>query len=388
MRTSHLFSVVPLFLFAVGLGFLGCSDQEPAPVASPQPETSANDISQELRAELAQLEHIASMPDRGTSYWVSDAPGINRPTSIVELPAGSIDGLAAALASAGNNGTVLIRAGTHTESGMATISERVRLIGEPGAIMMFDTPPDPTGYDVHPAIRVLASHVTIWGLEIRPPGSAGGTAILLKNSQHALIANNTFRDQHLGVFVDGGDKSMVWGNTIVCAPTTTDPMGIVNCNGKQVHIAGNNVTNALFGIWACDENGVLVGNNVHANLIGIILCKVPANAYTLPGNETVGSDAPGAGWVVTGNQATGNFWGYLVIDSANRNLLTNNAASNSIVYDVELTADTFRFGFLTPASYDNRFIAGSNPNIVVKNCGNNNTIVGGQLVNNTTDPCF
>lgn len=203
-----------------------------------------------------------------------------------------------------------------------------------------------------------------------------------------MIGNNTFRDQQVGVFVDGADHSTIWGNTIICAATTTAPMGIINCNGKHVSIANNDVTNGLFGIWACDEQGFLLSNNAHGNFIGIILCKVPAGAYSLPGGELVGSDRPGGRWLATGNQATGNGWGYLIIDSANRNTLVNNAASGSGFYDVEFTGDTFRFGFLTPASFNNTFVAGSHPNIVVKNCGNNNTIIGGVLVNNTADPCF
>lgn len=58
------------------------------------------------------------------------------------------------------------------------------------------------------------------------------------------------------------------------------------------------------------------------------------------------------------------------------------------MYDVELTAETYRFGFLTPASFNNTFIAGSYLNIIVKNCGNNNTIIGRQSVNINNDPCF
>ena len=40
----------------------------------------------------------------------------------VALPAGSIDGLAAAIASAGPGGTVILKSGLHTESGTVTVA--------------------------------------------------------------------------------------------------------------------------------------------------------------------------------------------------------------------------------------------------------------------------
>lgn len=379
-------AIVMMIAVAVVVGsvFISGCQQEPPPAAMTVEDQQVLTVPPEVEEQLALFERIASEPDRGESYWIGQLDG-----QVVELPAGSVNGLAAALAAAGNNGVVLVRSGMHTESGMVTVSQKVRIIGQAGAIMVFDTDPDPNDIDLNPALRVLnANHVTIWGLEIRPQGAAGGTAVLLEGAHHALVANNTFRDHQNGVFVEHADHSMIWGNTIICAPSTAGPMGVVNCNGKHVTVASNDITNGLFGVWACDERGFLLNNNTHGNFIGIILCKVPAGGYRLPGGQLIGSDESGARWLATGNQSNGNQWGYLVIDSANRNLLLNNGASGNAVYDVELTADTYRFGFLTPASYNNRFVAGSYPNIVVKNCGNNNTIIGGQLVNNNNDPCF
>ena len=54
---------------------------------------------------------------------------------------------------------------------------------------------------------------------------------------------------------------------------------------------------------------------------------------------------------------------------------------------MELTTDSYRFGFLTPMSYDNTVNAGSFQNIRIKDCGRNNKITGGIKVNTTTDPC-
>ena len=76
---------------------------------------------------------------------------------------------------------------------------------------------------------------------------------------------------------------------------------------------------------------------------------------------------------------------YLVIDGANNNLLENNDGGNNAAYDYELTGDTYRFGFLTPFAYDNTLYA--KPGQTVKNCGVNNTVIGGVLVDTAVDVC-
>jgi parallel beta-helix repeat protein len=89
---------------------------------------------------------------------------------------------------------------------------------------------------------------------------------------------------------------------------------------------------------------------------------------------------------VRSNTASNNGRGYLVIDGANNNTLQRNAATGSQFYDLELTADTYRFGFLTPASYHNTV---KEKNRTVKDCGNGNRILqAATLVDTTADPCF
>lgn len=136
--------------------FIGCEQQAPV-TSAPTPQEEQYAVPSDVLNEIAELRQIASAPDGGLAYWTSgtDAPP-------VYLPAGSVDGLAAALAAAGNNGTVIVRAGTHTENGMVTIGRKVRIIGEVGAIMEFNTSPDPAAIIVAPALQVLnANHVTI-----------------------------------------------------------------------------------------------------------------------------------------------------------------------------------------------------------------------------------
>ncbi len=54
----------------------------------------------------------------------------------------------------------------------------------------------------------------------------------------------------------------------------------------------------------------------------------------------------------------------------------------------ELAGDSYRFESFTPKSFDNKVVAGWFQNIIIKNCGENNTVIGGQLVDSTQDPCF
>jgi hypothetical protein len=165
--------------------------------------------------------------------------------------------------------------------------------------------------------------------------------------------------------------------------------GIVVINGDKVRIVRNDVSNALFGVWPCDRDGSVLDNTFHENYIGLILCTVFDGDFVYPSGDNSGTDASTNHWRVIGNLSTGNLdAGYLVIDGANHNLLKDNDASNNGTYDIDLAGDSYRFGFLTPKSFDNTVKAGLFQHVKIKNCGENNTVIGGQLVDNTQDPCF
>jgi hypothetical protein len=108
----------------------------------------------------------------------------------------------------------------------------------------------------------------------------------------------------------------------------------------------------------------------------------------MPSGEAVGSDLSGEQWIARWNDTHDNLdAGYLVIDGANNNLLANNAAANNATYDIELVGDSMRFGFLTPFSFENTVFVES-PSHTVKDCGVDNTVVGGTQIDITQDPCF
>lgn len=147
-------------------------------------------------------------------------------------------------------------------------------------------------------------------------------------------------------------------------------------NGKGVKVTGNEVTNSFFGIWLCDKNGTYSDNETYGNAIGMILCKVPGGDFLFFNGNEVAADFSATEWTVTNNNSQDNFsLGYLVIDGSNGNHMANNAASNNPDWDIELVGNTCRFGFFTPASFNNTVIAGSHQ-VTIKDCAENSTILG------------
>lgn len=314
------------------------------------------------------------------------------PPNAVTLPAGSHDGLSAAIAEAGPGGTVLVAAGDHYESATVTISHKVRIIGEEGAIIHSGTQHIYTVGAVQPALHVLnTSGVLIYGLHLRADSDLGGTAILIQNAPKTTVAHNTITDFGFGIVNQHGDHSYIYKNTIVgssvwLAGPLLEVHGIININGDRTRIFNNDISNTVFGIWACDKSGLASGNTTNGNFIGLILCKVPTE-IPLPDGSIAGSENAATNWIAHHNTADGNFHvGLIVIDGANNNLLVMNTASRNTDADVELAGDTERFGFLTPTSFANKVI--SPPGISIKDCGVDNDVVGGILVDTQTVPCY
>ena len=315
-----------------------------------------------------------------------------------EIPAGSVDALADAIANTCDNGVIYLKAGLHTENAALTISKSVKIIGEAGAVLELHSdlaPADTTTGAVTPVpgLHILnAPGFLIQDLEIKSIASDGGNALLIENSHYSGVMRCKFTGFQFSVLVQKSNNMTIMFNTIVTSGAwltgaVANAFGITIINGKSAYVSDNDVSNSLFGIWACDEWGTAERNFTHGNYIGLILCNVPPS-FQLPSGDIVGSETPATGWKARNNKSTGNFnIGYLVIDGANNNLLENNEASGNAAYDMELTTDTYRFGFLTPAAYNNTVNVGAYPNITIKNCGPNNTINGGVWVNTSSDPC-
>ncbi len=363
-------SALALALFA----FLGCKKE------NPQPEETKI-IEGSYMAPLVVSDEITS---RSGCDWAV-------------IPAGSVDALTNAIANACENGVIYLKAGLHTENSALTITKPVKIIGETGAILRIHselTPPDTTtgAFPVNPGLHVLnAPGFLLQDIELQPSGTDGGGALLVENSHGSGVMRCKFTNFQYSVLVQKSDRMTIMLNTIVTngAWQAGGPSayGVVIINGKSAYVSDNDVSNALFGIWACDRWGTAERNFTHGNYVGLILCNVPP-AMQFPDGFIGGSETPATGWKNRNNKSTGNFAiGYLVIDGANNNLLENNEASGNGAYDMELTTDTYRFGFLTPAAYKNTVNAGNYPNITIKNCGPENVINGGVLVDTSSDPC-
>lgn len=314
------------------------------------------------------------------------------PADAVALPAGSVDGLAAAIAEAGEGGTVLVKAGEHLENGTVIINHKVNIIGEEGAIISSGTQHFYTVGFVQPALHVLgAKGVLIYGLDIRANSDLGGTAILIQDAPRTIVTQNAITNFGFGIVNQHGDRSYISKNKIVGSSVwLTDPTvevhGIINVNGDRTRIFNNKVSNTVFGIWACDEDGLAAGNTTNGNFIGLIFCKVPT-AIPLPDGSIAGSENAATNWMAHHNVANGNFHvGIIVIDGANNNLLVMNKAANNAAANLELAGDSERFGFLTPTSFGNKVI--SAPDISIKDCGIDNSITGGDLIDTALHPCF
>ncbi len=367
-----------LLLTALALVLLvaGCDRKSPQEPVAP--------VEEDVDVMIQKLQQFSANPASGLAKVASGK-------KIVEVPAGSNDALAAAVGQVRDGGVVLLRTGNHTESGTVTVDHRVIILGEPGAVLISDTKPLAT---VQPALHISnASRTVVWGIEFRAKETVGGTGILVENSANTLIANNKMYELQYGVLVEKGDRATIHGNTVVTTSAWQTGQlaavyGIVIINGDEVRVSNNNVSNAFFGIWVCDQKGSARDNNMSGNFVGMILCKVADFDFTLPNGNAAPADQSATKWHVEGNNSTGNFdAGYLVIDGANDNTLNSNNGSNNGTYDIDLTGDTYRFGFLTPKSFNNKVNAGQFQNVIIKNCGENNTIVGGQLVDNNQDPC-
>lgn len=318
----------------------------------------------------------------------TDIPVEDRNATII--PAGSFNQLANALQ---NSGTVILEAGIHTETNPVVISGYHQIIGRPGAVLQISSTPW-TGVESSLSVALHFNNAggsSISGVKIESSTPIGGAAVLIQNSQKVSVQRCEITGFQYGILVEKSTLSNLFQNKIAISTAwqtgaIPEAHGIVIVNGTGAMLEKNEISGAFFGIWACDKNGVCRKNKLHDNYIGLILCKVPANGLILPDGSFTGAQFSCEKWVVRNNDATNNLdAGYLVIDGANHNLVENNEAANNGTYDYELVGDSYRFGFLTPFSHDNTVKVGAGD--TVKNCGQNNTVTGGIVIDTAVDPC-
>lgn len=359
-------------------------------------ERPAAQVPSEVLDELTELRRIAGAGDRGVALLAGEDITAPVSTPPVVVPAGSVDALDAAIASAGPNGRVILQSGLHTEHSTVAITQRVAIIGETDAVLQSGvTHSNLIPTVVRPALYVHgAEGVMIWNVTFAPTGTVGGTAILIENAPRATIGWNSFRDFQYSILLQNSHASTVIGNSVVANAgwLTGDPSecdGIININGSDVRIADNDVAGGLLNVFCSGRDGFYLSNTAHDGFVGMILCKVPDGSFLLPSGAVVGSEASASNWMVQGNTDSGNFYsGLLVIDGANNNHLVNNGGSGNGAYDIELLGTTCLFGFQTPTSFNNTVVVGAHQNLTINDFGEGNKILGPVTVtHNVSAPC-
>lgn len=353
------------------------------------PESVMTFIQEEMPEfyEVAKLSNLAARlePEVESSY--------RRGGKVVEVAAGSIDAIEAAVQEAGVGGTVVLKAGDHVVNGRARIEHRINLIGEDGATLILNhggTTMLPETMDR--GLQLLgASRSIIKNVSFVAGGDIALSALYIYNSDRVVVRENTFHNFELSISVNQSDFVHIAKNKIVGNSTwqTGGPsvLGVTVINGRSANVVDNDISNCVFGIWCCDKGGVSWGNLCYGNLYGQIVCKVPEGSAVDDDGNGIFAEYPGNHWLVAMNRSPNNFYGgIVVIDGANHNVLLANTGGGNGAVDVDLVGDSERFGFFTPTSIKNRVYSFNDQTI--KDCGENNIVNGGILVDDATLPCL
>ncbi|MCB0554944.1 MAG: right-handed parallel beta-helix repeat-containing protein [Phaeodactylibacter sp.] len=310
----------------------------------------------------------------------------------VTVPAGSVDAIEDAVNQAGQGGTVILESGLHTEDATVVINYKVKITGQPGAIVEFETGDETVGfpYVSNPGFHILgASNVIIENLYIRDANESGPTGILIEGSNQTRIRGNTLEYFELGIAQYGSDNTQVYNN-VITGVLSFGGVGVLNVVGNNMKIYFNTISNNNLDIFVGDRGGLIMSNHFNSTgATGLLLCtpNIGGVYLVLPSGQTVAADESANRWLVLRNYSENHAWNYLVIDNANNNTLVNNDGDNALLSDIEMAGDSFRFGFFTPTSFGNLAISSAYPDITIKVCGVDNEAVGGTLIDTNQFPC-
>ncbi|MCB0574822.1 MAG: right-handed parallel beta-helix repeat-containing protein [Saprospiraceae bacterium] len=373
-----------LLLFAVLLLHFACRKD-----TSPTAKNPAD-------AKIAAIESRVVKAFANADALLADQESEVSNRANVTLPAGSVNGLSAAIAAAGPGGKVTVACGNHLESGTVEIIFPVKIVGQQGAVLEFTGLPAavsaPGLTSLVPAFHVNgAADVKISGLEIKASGGGAICGILLQDAPGTKLLNNDLENFQFPVYVAGADDAKISNNTIEglgAGFAGGFQYGITVAKGISVLIADNEVSQCGTGIFSCHKDGTVLRNILNSNIVGVLLCTSPP-LFELPDGTISGAEESSNHYLVSKNETFDNTWGYLVIDGAFDNVLFKNNASNSVLYDIELAGETSRFGVPSPTSLNSTVISNGNLNyITIKDCAPGSVIIGGTLVDTNLDPCF
>ncbi len=340
-------------------------------------------------------EYLANIRAEDLSYIERELrgePSLEPRHQEIHIAAGTTNKLAAAIAAAQYGDVIVLDPGDHFETGTVVIDRPVAIVGY-GANLIFSNTPLPTTSNNFLAglhFKNGSDISTVRGVTFKGKDAIPGLAVFVDQVDQIKILDNTFENWHSSIFVYNGDYNTIWRNKVHCNRSwlqglAPDAYGIVFSDGRQNLVIQNEIDGGLFGIWTGGAQGTDFHNKTTECLYGQILCKVPAGGFA-SGGTVVATKGTTSHWLANYNTSNNNFAaGYLVIDGAHHNLLEHNIASGNAAYDIELTGDTHRFGFLTPKSAHNKVYAYST--LKVKDCGDQNKVYGGIRVDTALDPC-
>jgi hypothetical protein len=189
-----------LLLFAVMLLLFACQ-KDSTPTADSPADAKLAAIESRLARALAEADALLAEPADAADDRAN-----------VTLPAGSNNGLAAAIAAAGPGGKVTVACGNHYESGTVEITFPVKIVGQSGAVIKFSGLPGsvsaPGLTNLVPALHINgASDVKISGLKIKPNSGDAICGILLQDAPDAKILDNDLSHFQFPIYLAGADDA-------------------------------------------------------------------------------------------------------------------------------------------------------------------------------------
>jgi parallel beta-helix repeat protein len=378
--------------------FITCQKDEHSQQAPSQPNNlhpktfkTTDDVFSFLGQEMPEVYTPAEISRLKSMLEQPKTDDFKRSGNTVELPAGSVDALQAAVDEAGPGGTVIVKSGDHMETGLVSINHPIRILGENGATITLTNPTITEFPTIFSGGLHLNNAAKSWikNIDFVASSSGAGSAILVEESDRTVIMNNSFTNIQYAITVATSDRTTIRKNRIMGDPNlilAPENLGITMVSGSGSSVTGNYVTGMTFGIWCCEKGGVNWGNETNGNFYGQILCRVPEGGYVGPNGNGIFAGDSGNRWLVALNKSSNNLYGgIVVIDGAHDNTLLANSGSGNGAYDVDLVGDTERFGFFTPTSVKNRIYSYNDQ--VIKDCGEDNKVIGGNLVDTSIDPC-
>ena len=374
-------SLFVAFLSGLSVLFIACEKDNATSTSATSPEAEYIETAEQQLAEIERL------------VFQDNFAGERK---VVDLPAGSINGLQAAIDEAGPNGIVNVKSGLHVEETTVNVNFTVRIIGEEGAVIeskypgMLEYP-----IEVNPAIRIEnGNFVHVSNIQFVPgtESGVGNVGILVYNADYAYIKDNDFQGYQMAVIVDDSDFAFIQDNTAE-GPFSEGyvfplSIGITNLGDAHARTKNNSVTDFATGYFASGNNGIFSGNTAEGGQTGFFFCT--GGGLVLPDGTPISASEAANDWVSIFNLAKNTGIGHLIIDGVNNCKIISNSAENCSVYDVEFVGPTLRFGTPEPlpTTFENLFIDGASTDIEVKDCGVDNVIIGGQLVDLAEDPCI